>query len=126
MSPVSQALYKGYKTDIQQSNDFCHREVQRGLLRLSLIVAMSAIAIAFEIYFLMSLRLWYFSMSTLAFILPSFFFIRSCGHTSVGVKGILALIVFFIGFLACIVGTFVAVNNIILSIKNGDSQSCSA
>ena len=34
MSPVSQALYKGYKNDIQQSNDFCHREVQRGLLTI--------------------------------------------------------------------------------------------
>ena len=127
MSPVSQALYKGYKSNIQQSNDFCHREVQRGLLRLSLIVVMSAIAIAFGNIFSDVIALvGAFSMSTLAFILPSFFFIRIMWPHVGWYERILALIVFFIGFLACIVGTFVAVNNIILSIKNGGQQSCSA
>ena len=80
MSPVSQALYKGYKNNVQKSNDFCHREVQRGLLRLSLIVVMSAIAIAFDNIFSDVIALvGAFSMSTLAFILPSFFFIRIKG-----------------------------------------------
>ena len=30
MSPVSQALYQGYKKKVLKSNDICHREVQRG------------------------------------------------------------------------------------------------
>ena len=75
MSPVSQALYQGYKKKVLKSNDICHREVQRGLLRLSLIVFMIAIAIAFGNIFSDVIALvGAFSMSTLAFILPSSFF----------------------------------------------------
>ena len=127
MSPVSQALYQGYKKKVLKSNDICHREVQRGLLRLSLIVFMVAIAIAFGNIFSDVIALvGAFSMSTLAFILPSSFFIRIMWPHVNWYERILAIIVFVVGFFACIIGTFVAINNIILSIKNGGEQSCNA
>jgi solute carrier family 36 (proton-coupled amino acid transporter) len=127
MSPVSHALYSGYKKKVLKTNDICHREVQRGLLRLSLIIFMTAVAIAFGNIFSDVIALvGAFSMSTLAFILPSSFFIRIMWQHVNWYERLLAIIVFVVGFFACIIGTFVAVNNIILSIKNGGQQSCSA